>query len=162
LQPKMEAKSKQQALVGYNDGLKSILYYNAKTRKVLNSWNFRFLNPSSAASPEHLLIMPDDAVREGESTITTTQCNTDVDQTRPSSLQKQSADDVEENMRHTRRKRVDYRQLHDPFSNEETMHADEITNLLEGDKDQPTLEQARCSLKWPEWEKAIQSKLAQL
>jgi len=40
------------------------------------------------------------------------------------------------------------------------MYADEIMNLLEGDKDQPTLEQARCSLEWPEWEQAIQAKLA--
>jgi hypothetical protein len=148
--------------VGYNDGSKSILYYNAETRKVLNSQNFHFLDPSSTVSPEHLLITPDDAVCEGESMITTMQCNIDIDQTGPSSLQKRLVDDVKENMRHTRRKRVDYRQLHDLFSNEENMHANEITNLLEGNEDQPTLEQARCSLKWPKWEKAIQSELAQL
>src|SRR6266851_6035857 len=35
------------------------------------------------------------------------------------------------------------------------MYADEIMNLLEGDDDQPTLEQARRSLEWPEWEQAI-------
>ncbi len=40
------------------------------------------------------------------------------------------------------------------------MYADEIMNLLEGDKDQPTLEQARRSLEWPKWEQAIQAKLA--
>jgi len=42
------------------------------------------------------------------------------------------------------------------------MSAEQITNLLEGEDDQPTLEQARRSLEWPEWEKAIQSELAQL
>jgi len=42
------------------------------------------------------------------------------------------------------------------------MNAEELTNLLEGDDDQPTLDQAKCSLEWPEWEKAIQAKLAQL
>ena len=42
------------------------------------------------------------------------------------------------------------------------MSAEQITNLLEGDDNQPTLEQARRSLEWPEWEKAIQSELAQL
>ncbi len=42
------------------------------------------------------------------------------------------------------------------------MNAEELTNLLEGDKDQPTFKQAKCSLKWPEWDKAIQSELAQL
>jgi len=42
------------------------------------------------------------------------------------------------------------------------MNAEEITNLLEGDDDQPTLEQAKRSLEWPEWEHAIQAELAQL
>src|SRR6266851_6964268 len=59
---KMEARSKHQALVGYDDGSKSVLYYNAETCKILISRNFRFLEPS-IASPECLLIMPDD---EGE------------------------------------------------------------------------------------------------
>jgi hypothetical protein len=42
------------------------------------------------------------------------------------------------------------------------MSAKQIMNLLEGEDDQPTLEQARRSLEWPKWEKAIQSELAQL
>jgi hypothetical protein len=42
------------------------------------------------------------------------------------------------------------------------MHADELSNLLEGSNDQPTLKQARRSLEWPEWEHAIQAELAQL
>ena len=42
------------------------------------------------------------------------------------------------------------------------MSAKEITNLLEGDDDQPTLEQAKWSLEWPEWEHAIQAELVQL
>ena len=42
------------------------------------------------------------------------------------------------------------------------MSTEQITNLLEGEDDQPTLEQARRSLEWPKWEKAIQSELAQL
>ena len=135
MQLKMEAKSKHRALVGYDDGSKSILFYNAETRKVLNSRNFHFLNPSSAASPEHLLIMPDIAEREGESMVDTLQHIADIDQAGPTNLQKRPADDVEENTRCTRKKRVDYRQLHDPFSDKETMHADKITNLLEGDVD---------------------------
>ena len=61
-----------------------------------------------------------------------------------------------------RGKRIDYKHLDDLYSDEETMSTEQITNLLEGDDDQPTLEQARRSLKWPEWEKAIQSELAQL
>jgi hypothetical protein len=42
------------------------------------------------------------------------------------------------------------------------MSTEELTNLLEGDLDQPTFEQAKRSAEWPEWEKAIQSELAQL
>ncbi len=42
------------------------------------------------------------------------------------------------------------------------MNAEELTNILEGDDDQPTFNQAKHSPKWPKWEKAIQSKLAQL
>jgi hypothetical protein len=60
---KMEPKSKCRALVGYEDGSKSVLYYNVETRKILTSRNFHFLEPT-IPSPEHLLITPDD---EGES-----------------------------------------------------------------------------------------------
>ena len=42
------------------------------------------------------------------------------------------------------------------------MHTKELMNLLEGDDDQLTLEQAKWSLEWPEWEHAIQAELAQL
>jgi hypothetical protein len=42
------------------------------------------------------------------------------------------------------------------------MNAEELMNLLEGDDDQPTLEQAKRSLKWPKWEHAIQAELVQL
>ena len=42
------------------------------------------------------------------------------------------------------------------------MSAKEIMNLLEGDDNQPTLEQAKQSLEWPKWEHAIQAKLVQL
>ena len=42
------------------------------------------------------------------------------------------------------------------------MNAEELTNLLEGDDDCPTFNQAKCSPKWLEWEKAIQAKLGQL
>jgi len=59
-----------------------------------------------------------------------------------------------------RGKRINYKHLDDPYSDEETMSAEQIINLLKGDDDQLTLEQARRSLEWPKWEKAIQSELA--
>ena len=39
---KMETKSRRRLFMGYDDGSKSIKYYNAETRKVLTSRNFRF------------------------------------------------------------------------------------------------------------------------
>src|SRR6266853_286759 len=65
--PKMEPKSKRCALVGYEDGSQSVLYYNAETRKILISRNFHFLEPLNT-TPECLVITPDD---EGESRSTT-------------------------------------------------------------------------------------------
>jgi hypothetical protein len=38
-----------------------------------------------------------------------------------------------------RGKRIDYKCLDDPYSDKETMSAEQIMNLLEGDDDQPTL-----------------------
>jgi hypothetical protein len=61
----MELRSKCRALVGYDDGSRSVLYYNTDTRKVLTLRNFQFLDPSHA-TPEHILIMLDDVVCEGE------------------------------------------------------------------------------------------------
>jgi len=83
---------------------------------------------------------------------------------RPSKTQKQQADeDVEGSTKQqTRGKKVDYGHLHDPFSDDEVMNAEELTNILEGNDDQPTFNQVKHSPKWPEWEKAIQFKLAQL
>ena len=44
----------------------------------------------------------------------------------------------------------------------EMMNVEKLTNLLKGNDDQPTLNQAKHSLKWPKWKKAIQAELAQL
>jgi hypothetical protein len=157
----MEPKSKCQALVGYEDGSKSVLYYNAETQKILISRNFCFLEPSTA-SPEWLLIMPDD---EGESRdamdiVTGTPGESSGRPLNP--LKHQVEEDAEGSAWQTRGRRVDYQHLNDLWQEDETMSAKEITNLLEGDDDQPTLEQAKWSLKWPKWEHAIQAELAQL
>ena len=168
---KMEPRSKRRALVGYDDGSKSVLYYSAESRKVLTSRNFKFLDPSHA-DPERILITPDDAVREGEPDGGTQNIVRDVSDVQPeagpSVPRKRSADADEDAVESTTRcrtrgKKVDYRHLNDPFSDEEAMSAEQLTNLLEGDDDdQPTLDQARRSLEWPEWERAIQSELDQL
>jgi hypothetical protein len=148
---KMEPRSKRRALVGYDDGSKSVLYYSAESHKVLTSQNFKFLNPLHA-DPECILITPNDAVRKGEpdggmQNIVRNVSNVQPE-AGPSIPQKHSADAdedaVESTTRQTRGKKVDYRHLNDPFSDEEVMSAEQLTNLLEGDDDdQPTLDQAQ-------------------
>jgi len=81
---------------------------------------------------------------------------------------------VEEENEHsphrTRGKCIDYCHLHDPFSNneddEEIVNAaavvcDETFSVAANDGE-PTLKEAKRLNKWPEWEKAIKAKLAQL
>ena len=53
---KMLPKSYRQAYVGYDEGLKSVKYYNAETKMILTSWNYKFLIPSNSSPPEILLI----------------------------------------------------------------------------------------------------------
>ena len=64
---KMESKSRRRIFVGFDDGAKSIKYYNAETRKILTSRNIRFLNLTDEdPSPELIVIQPDTPC-EGES-----------------------------------------------------------------------------------------------
>src|SRR5882762_11436961 len=63
----MLLKSKRHIYVEYNDGSNSVKYYNAETRKVLTSQNFRSLQlPIHPKSPEPVVITPD-IQHEGES-----------------------------------------------------------------------------------------------
>jgi len=158
--PKMEAKSKWHALVGYDNRSKSVKYYNAETWLILTLRNFHFLEPSETSDTlEQLLIAPDDVACKGESWDDTrnTMDTWIVDaEPGPSSSRKRPAeDDAKGSLRKTRGKRVDYKHLDDPFSDDEAMSTEELTNLLEGDLNQPTFEQAKWSAEWPEWEKAI-------
>ena len=84
-------------------------------------------------------------------------------ESRPSNPRKWPVeDDAKGSSQQTRGKKVNYKHLNDPFLDNKAMSAEELTNLLEGDLNQPTFEQAKWSAEWPEWESAIQSELAQL
>ena len=94
--------------------------------------------------------MPDDVVCEGEPKGGTQNIVKDASDVQPeagpSTPRKRTTDEVVEGSttRRTRGKKVDYKHLNDPFTDEEVMCAKQITNLLEGDDDdQPTLDQAR-------------------
>jgi hypothetical protein len=64
---KIKPKLKQRIFVGFDDGSKSIKYFNAETRKVLTSYNFHFLSLPSKNSPlEEIIITPNASCRGRE------------------------------------------------------------------------------------------------
>lgn len=63
----MESKSRRQIFVGYDDGSKSIRYYNPETRKILTSRNFRFLSLTNEETPSEPIAILPDVPLEGES-----------------------------------------------------------------------------------------------
>ena len=160
---KMETKSRRRIFVGYDDGSKSIKYYNAEIRKVLISRNIRFLAlTNDNPSPEPMILLPD-APCEGEPERGTLQTSGENLKRR----RDQSDVDEDQNQRETRVKRkIDYRYLDNPFPDEEedtmTLTSDEyIFAIIAGDE-YTSLKEARNSPDWPEWKKAIQNELAQL
>src|ERR1700679_1771275 len=63
---KILPKLKRQAYVGYNDASKSVIYYNAETRKILTSHNYVFLTPKASAPAKEIQITGDTPQREKE------------------------------------------------------------------------------------------------
>ena len=65
---KMLPKSQRRAYVGYDEGSKAVKYYNAATRNILTSRNYRFLVPSMDNPPKEIAIDPGEIAppREGE------------------------------------------------------------------------------------------------
>src|SRR6266700_4907956 len=64
---KMESKSRRRVFVGYDDGSKSVKYYNAETHKILTSRNYRFLSLTNDETPPEPIAITPDAHGEGES-----------------------------------------------------------------------------------------------
>ena len=160
---KMLPKSHRRAYVGHDNGSKSILYYNAATRAILTSRNFRFLIPSTPSPPEDIVIdgelegERDDPAREGEPQEDTRSI---VPQKRP------AEEENDQPCRKTRGIRVDYRYLNDPFPDEEEsgiayIDREEVENAISDDECH-SLNEAKHSPEWPEWEKAIHAELDQL
>jgi Reverse transcriptase (RNA-dependent DNA polymerase) len=178
---KMLPKSKRQAYVGFDDGSKAVKYYNAETRKVLISRNFKHLTPSQRnKTPEPIIITPN-ARPEGESggsesvmpRLGVTEhdemdCDgltRDPNITRdlePEIMRKRKIEEAFE-PRKTRGIRTDYKRLQNPFLVEE----DDETNLLASDEtfaviasdELNTLDKAKNSFDWPEWQKAMREEL---
>ena len=62
---KMLLKLKRRAFVGFEDGPKAVKYYDAETRQILTSRNYRFLSPQEDSPTEEIVVAPD-VLREGE------------------------------------------------------------------------------------------------
>jgi hypothetical protein len=176
---KILPKSKRRAYIGAIDASKSVLYYNAETRKVLTSRNYVFLTAREPDPPEEIII-EDTPTHEGEHEDTTRRVEENTHEaptepkgpTEPNASRKRKEPPVQDEPRRTRGIRKNYRQLADPFSSEESdgeegLDLDDfdensmfVMMAEAGDKFQ-SLKEAKESPDWPEWEIAIRAELVQ-
>jgi len=176
--PKLMPRSKSHAFVGFDDGSHSIRYYNAETCRVLTSRNFRFLDnlPDVALAPEPLLVTPEPAMPcEGEFMAAPLSHSHNPLQPGSQHNNKRTLEELGDVTEPERRKLqikapVNYCFLNDPFPDEEE---DKIALVTEPNiyqvycetplgEDPKSLQEAKGSSDWPEWEKAINIKLKQL
>lgn len=176
---KIQPKSKRRAFVGYDDGSKSVNYYNAETRKILTSRNFRFLTLTEKVTPPEQIVVAPDLPLEGENEggAQPTGLNQNLKQ-KQSDDSKRKRDESEEDevdtpLRKTRGKRVDYRRLNNPFAyrdKEEEEDEDDvaqetyaaIAESCPGGDEPKSLKQAKESPEWEEWKRAVKSEMDQL
>ena len=58
IQKKMVPKSQRRVLVGYDDGSKSVKYFNTPMRNILTLRNYKFLTLSNPSPPEEVAVDP--------------------------------------------------------------------------------------------------------
>ena len=120
----MESKSRQQVFVSYDDGSKSVKYYNAETCKILTSHNFHFLSLTEDQTPPEPIAITPDAPGEGEfeGSMQPTTGN------KSNSLKWEWSEEEElQNKRCTRGIWMDYHYLQNPFPDEED-ETNEVTS----------------------------------
>jgi len=153
----MLPKLQRWSLVGFDDGLKLVKYYNAETWKVLTSQNFHFLSQSQSQSPLEEIKVDPNALREGELGVamptvriqglkgSVHESNThepDAESEggqdegtlqREPNLKRKWTDKETENkdstLCRTRGKWVDYRHLNDPFLDDEDEDINVVTDI---------------------------------
>src|SRR5437879_369320 len=93
---KMLLKSQCRAYIRYDKGSKVVKYYNAATRNILTSCNYRFLVPSMDNPPKEIAIDPGEIAppHEGETKDSTWSTDPVIWSMDPIILQKRPADDV--------------------------------------------------------------------
>jgi hypothetical protein len=165
----MEPKSKRCIFVGFNDGSKSIEYFNAETCKVLTSHNFCFLSLPSENSPLEKIIITPNASCEGEgSGSMQPKSSNNLKRKQTNEINKESNE-----QKCTRGIKIDYWYLNNPFPDEEEnaneaktnkvilTSIEEIYNSIAWDE-LKSLKEAQSLPDWPKWEKAIKAELTQL
>jgi hypothetical protein len=165
---KLLPKSEQFLFVGFEEGSKSIKYYNPKMRKVLTSCNYQFLDklPQRETSPEPIVIPPPPAIsREGEWETSMLQTGGQRNK-RPVEGQDEPNNENENPRKLHNKAPVNYRYLDNPFPDEEGKEIQvstlDIYQVTLGSPDPSTVREARTFDDWPEWEKAIRAELDQL
>jgi hypothetical protein len=174
---KMLPKSKRRVYVGYEDGAKAVKYYNAATRNILTSRNFRHINPTEKPSQEEIEVIPDTMrepdmtrepdTREGESTGSAPPGH-DVP-THNLGPKKRMRNEIEDDIninepRKTRGIRTDYKRLQDPFTEEDEedentfLSIEEVYAIIAGDEI-TGLNEARNSPEWPKWQQAMNEEM---
>jgi hypothetical protein len=169
----MLPKSNHRAYVRYDDGAKAVKYYNAATRKVLTSRNYRHLTPPDPTPPEEIEIevTPNQPCKgeSGESTplmgvtgVEDPTCNLGPRKQKQKHVNIVDDVDVDE-PRRTHGIRTDYCHLSDPYSDEKDvdntlLSIEEVYAIIAGDE-LTSLKDAKNSPEWPEWERAMQEEL---
>jgi hypothetical protein len=183
VQRKLLPKSKRRIYVGFDDGSQSVKYYVAETRKILISRNYRFLNlrEEDTRSEDGTIVVAPDVPREGESEGGTQPTGTPTGtpkENQSDSLKRKrnegkeplDLDDPQKKLQKVQDSRPDHRYLYNPFPDEdddelrltsaETFAAAAAAMPYGGDE--PSLDEAKRSPEWPEWERAMQTELDQL
>jgi len=162
---KIMPKSQRHAYIRNKDVSKSVIYYNAQTKKILSSRNYVFLNIKQPEPPEDIIIS-NTPLREGECEGKDAQEGDPEPHPPEPSTSQQRQPSLEP--RKTRGVRWDYNQLNDPYTSEEDLAIDEpeeslIQEVLSAEigDEFHSLKEARNFPDWPDWEKVIQSKLQQ-
>ena len=174
-QPKLMPRSKQQIFVGFDDGSKSIKYFNPETRRVLTLRNYKFLTnlPKQSGTPEPIQVdLPPAVLREGEHDSGDHNSTLQTGSQHQNKRQREEPQNEDEDQR-TQRKLwkkspINYQHFNNPFSDEEgedetyQIYAETIHQAILGTDDPKNVQEAKTLTDWPEWEKAIHGELEQL
>ena len=151
---KILPKSQKRIYVGFDDRSKSVKYYNANTRKILTSRNYRFFSITEKSPTEEVVVAPD-MPREGEMREGTLPTGSDSYK-RKRRLEEEQIEPISQK----RTKRVDYRYLDDPFRDDD-QERDQIEDQtgqifsVSPSGEPISLEEAKRSSEWKYWEEAI-------